>query len=247
MGAPTIIIKQFDVFAGIDEIEAILEIGNGEWSRIVEFEGYDYTVIVSDRFTNPHIEAKKGKESDTIKRTMIVKYWMVGVTPQSWGQTADDPLGFGQISKQNVHIVYYPLSVEACPCIAIGWVEGFTFANRTHIKIKKRGYQTDPDYTILWILGNKLFDELTSYGVQCRISQQDVSFAESDSDSSSDKYVVQNVFYGPVNAPVISGQFQSATTIGGGEAVDQRGAQGPVYKPQDIEQDFNTQGDSEND
>ena len=47
---------------------------------------------------------------------------------------------------------------------------------------------------------------------------------------------------------VASGQFQSATSFGGGEAVDQRQAQGPLYKPQNtVEQDFNTKGDNEND
>ncbi len=56
--------------------------------------------------------------------------------------------------------------------------------------------------------------------------------------------IYQTIIHGNVNGSVASGQFQSAAAIGGGEAVDQRESQGPVYKPQDIEQDFNTKGDS---
>lgn len=45
---------------------------------------------------------------------------------------------------------------------------------------------------------------------------------------------------GDVSGPVGSGQFQSAVVVGGGEAVDQRESQGPLYKPQNtVEQNFN--------
>ena len=249
MGAPTIVARQFDAFAKPDEIEAILEIGNGEWSRQVGFHRYDYTVLVSNRFTNARIEARKEWEAEEPDPCMIAKYWTVGVTPQSWGMMANDPLGFGQTSQDNVHVVYYPRSVEALPCVAIGWVEGVTFANRTRIKIKMRGRQEDSTYSLLCDLGDLLMDELTSYGIECRISQRDGSFAAKGEERNNVQHIgVQTNVYGPVNGPVVSGQFQSATTMGGGEAVDQRAAEGPVYKPQDtVEQDLNTKVDSEND
>jgi hypothetical protein len=50
---------------------------------------------------------------------------------------------------------------------------------------------------------------------------------------------------GGVNGPVASGKFEGAAAVGGGEAVDQRESQGSLYKPHDVEQDFNTQGEDE--
>lgn len=47
---------------------------------------------------------------------------------------------------------------------------------------------------------------------------------------------------GDVDGPVASGKFEGAAAVGSGEAVDQRQAQGAVYKPQNVEQDFNTKG-----
>lgn len=48
---------------------------------------------------------------------------------------------------------------------------------------------------------------------------------------------------GGVTGPVASGKFESAAAVGGGEAVDQHEAQGPLYKPQDtVEQNFDTKG-----
>lgn len=248
MGAPIIIARQFDILAKPDEIEAILEIGNGEWSRQVEFDGYEYTVLVSNRFTNARIEARKEWESEKPNSGMMVKYWTVAITPQAWGMMANDPLGFGKLPEDNVFVVYYPMSVEALPCVVIGWVEGFTFENRIHIKIKMRGYEKDSTYSLLCDLADLLIDELINYGIECRIPEPDNNFEAKGEEESKIQYIVQTNIYGPVNGPVVSGQFQSATAIAGGEAVDQRQAQGLLYKPQNtVEQNFNTKGDNEND
>lgn len=52
---------------------------------------------------------------------------------------------------------------------------------------------------------------------------------------------------GDAKGDIASGKFESATTIGGGEATDQSAAQGPLYKPTDtVEQTFDVQGDDKN-
>ncbi|MBN1922024.1 MAG: hypothetical protein JW892_12320 [Anaerolineae bacterium] len=248
MGAPTIVIKQFDVYARIDEIEAILEIGNGEWSRTVDLEGYDYTVIVSDRFVNPNIDERRGEESDTAKRNMIVKYWTIGVTPQSWGMTANDPLGYGKMSEESVRVVHYPMWVETTPCVLIGWLEGFEFSNqnRTHIKIKRCGYEEDSEHLLLCGVSDKLIDEFSNYGLDCKnYKQDDVLLVESNRRSVVQQIAVQTNIYGPVNAPLASGKFESAAAVGGGEAVDQRESQGLFHKPRNIERDLDSKGAGE--
>lgn len=59
--------------------------------------------------------------------------------------------------------------------------------------------------------------------------------------------IYQTIIHGNVNGLVASGQFQSAAALGGGEAVDQRRAQEPLYKPQEtVKQDL-TEGDNGND
>lgn len=72
-------------------------------------------------------------------------------------------------------------------------------------------------------------------------AEQHLAEAKGNLDSAQlppETRIYQTVIHGNVNGPVALG----------GEAIDQREAQGPVYKPRDtVEQNFNTQGDSEND
>lgn len=56
----------------------------------------------------------------------------------------------------------------------------------------------------------------------------------------------QTNIHGPMSGSVVSGKFEGAAAVGGGEAVDMRDSQGPLYKPQGVKQKFGPKGDSEN-
>jgi hypothetical protein len=60
-------------------------------------------------------------------------------------------------------------------------------------------------------------------------------------------YVARDKHASDVSGSVVSGNFSGATAVGGGEAVDQRDAQGPLYKPQaEVDQTFNEKGEPKN-
>lgn len=226
MSTPIIIVSKFDVFANTDGIKAVWEIGNNDWSRRVRYRGYDYTLLVSNRFTNPRIEAMRNQKKDKAKQHSLVNRWTVGATLNAWDADVDDPLGFGRISMDNVHVIYYPLGVEAVPCVAIGWIESLEIANRTHVRLKMRGYQEDPTYAILCDLADIFLDELAGYGIECRFSGDSPS-ATGEGKISIEQYIEnQTNIAGNAKGPVASGKFESATAFGEGDAKDCREQEG---------------------
>lgn len=227
MGAPTIVIKQFDVFAKSGEIESIFEIVNGEWSRKIVYEGYDYTVLISNRFLNLHDGTKQEDKNKKKNQHSTIKYWTIGVTPRNWGKVANDPLNFGHLPLDSVHVIHYPQFADTSPCVAIGWIEGFEFTNRTHIKLKMHGYQSDLPYAMLCVLGDMLVEELTNYGIECRGFSPSNSLPITGDERIIIEHFEQHIgtqtnINGSVTGPVASGKFQSATTFNGGKAEDRR-------------------------